>query len=107
MGRDVAHALAFNTDLPLPVSFRSFDISNGFIEYSTSLVSFFHDGLVITSPRKLRQGSLLSIRMRMPPERLGGDFWHCRCTGRVIAEQRVNGDELGYKVEFETSWLPA
>jgi len=107
MGRDTAHAPSFNADLPVPVSFRSFDISNGFIEYSTSLVSLFHDGLVITSPKKLRQGSLLSIRMRMPPERLGEDFWYCRCTGRIIAEQRVHGSELGYKVEFEPRLLPA
>jgi hypothetical protein len=49
----------------------------------------------------------LSIRMRMPPERLGGNCWHCRCTGRVIAEQRVPGSELRYKVEFESSLLPA
>lgn len=77
MGRDTAHTRSFNTDLPVPVSFRSFDISNGFTE-STSLVSLFHDALVITSPKRLRQGRLLSIRIRMPPERLGGNCRHCR-----------------------------
>jgi hypothetical protein len=106
MGSDTAHTPSFNTDLPVPVSFRSFDISNGFIEYATSLVSLFHDGLVITSPKKLRQGSLLSIRMRMPPERRSGDFCYCRCTVRIIAEQRVHGSEPGYEVEFEPL-LPA
>lgn len=94
-------------ELPLPVSFRSFDIGMGFMEYSTCLVSFDRDGLVITSPRKLRCGSLLSIKMRMPPEILGGLFWHCRCTGRVVAERLLSDGDLTYKVELETSSLPS
>jgi hypothetical protein len=47
MGSDTAHAPSFNTDLPVPVSFQSFDISNGFVEYSTFPVSLGHDGLIL------------------------------------------------------------
>lgn len=89
------------SDLPIPVSFRSLDIGYQFTEYPTGLVSLFQNGFVISSPRKLRLGSLLSIRMRMPPERPGGNFSHHRCAGRVVAEQRVEGGALGYKVVFE------
>jgi len=87
--------------LPIPVSFRSLDIGHGFVEYPTGLVSLFQNGCVLSSPRKLRLGSLLSIRMRMPPETPGGYFAHRRYAGRVVAEQRVHGGALGYKVMFE------
>jgi hypothetical protein len=87
--------------LPVPVSFRSLDIGHGFVEYSTGLFSLFQNGCVLSSPRKLRLGSLLSIRMQMPPETPGGRFAHRRYAGRVVGEQRVNGGALGYKVMFE------
>ena len=103
-------AMALDTSLvfrllPLPVSFRSTDIGHEFVEYATSLISLFQDGFVITSPRKLRLGSLLSIRIRMPAETPEGDFWYRRFAGRVVAEHRVGG-ELGYTVEFEPPSLP-
>lgn len=88
--------------LPIPISFRSLDFGHRFVEYPTGLVSLFQNGFVITSPRKLRLGSLLSIRMRMPPETPGGNSSHRRCAGRVIGEQRVSNGELGYKVVFES-----
>ena len=101
----VDYSSVFN-HLPIPVSFRSLDVGHKFVEYSTCLISLFQNGFVITSPRKLRVGSLLSIRMRMPPEVLGGVYWHRRCAGRVVAEQRANGGSLAYKVEFEPPSLP-
>jgi hypothetical protein len=97
----IDQSLAFN-HLPIPVSFRSLDIGHGFVEYPTVLVSLFQNGCVISSPKKLRLGSILSIRMRMPPERAGDDFWHRRCAGRVVAEQRVKHGALGYRIAFES-----
>lgn len=93
---------SMSNHLPIPVSFRSFDIGHGFVEYPAGLVSLFQNGLVISSPRKLRLGSLLSVRMRMPPETPGSNFSHRRCAGRVVAELRVNNGALGYKVVFES-----
>jgi hypothetical protein len=93
---------SLSNHLPIPVSFRSLDIRHGFMEYPTGLVSLFQNGVVISSPRKLHLGSLLSIRMRMPPDTPGGDCSHRRCAGRVVAEQRVNDGTLGYKVVFES-----
>jgi hypothetical protein len=92
---------AFN-HLPIPVSFRSLDIGHGFVEYPTVLVRLFQNGFVISGPKKLRLGSLLSVRMRMPPEALGGNFSHRRCAGRVVAEQRINSGALRYRVLFES-----
>ncbi len=88
--------------LPIPISFRSLDIGHKFVEYPTGLASLFQNGIVITSPRKLHLGALLSIRIRMPPETLGCNFSHRRCAGRVVAEQRVNSGALGYRVVFES-----
>ena len=92
---------AFN-HLPIPVSFRSLDIGQGFVEYPTVLVSLFQNGFVISSPKKLRLGSILSIRIRMPAETPGGNFSYRRCAGRVVAEQRVTGGALGYRIVFES-----
>lgn len=93
---------AVQNHLPVPVSFRSLDVRYKFVDYATDLVGVFQNGVVITSPKKLYLGALLSIRMRMQPETPRGAVWYRHCLGRVIAEQRVNGGSLGYKIEFES-----
>lgn len=94
-----ANKTLFN-QLPIPVSFRCYEIDLGAVEYSTQAVSIFHNGFVITSPQKLRKGSLLLVRLRMPPESFGGGFWESRCVGRVVAEHPPNDGELRYRVEL-------
>lgn len=102
----VDNSLLFN-QLPIPVSFRCLELGSPSVDYATGPVSIFHNGFVITSPRKLRTGSLISIRMRMPPEKKGERFWDTRCLGRVVAEQKLKDGGLAYKIEFEIADLPA
>lgn len=92
----LSHPL-FN-QLPLPVSFCCLEFDSDTTEYSTRVVSVFLNGYVITSPRKLRTGSLISLRMRVPASNFPSISWQNRSTARVIAEQpHYNGDNA-YKV---------
>jgi hypothetical protein len=93
--------------LPIPVSFCCLGFGEDGFEYSTRVISIFQNGFVISSPRKLRVGSLLSLRLRLPPEFARGPFREMRCTGHVAAEQSLKEGELGYKVELDSNALPA
>jgi len=95
------HSLLSNR-LPIPVSFRCSEVGSAAVEYTTQAVSIFQKGFVITSPEKLEIGSLLSLRLRVPPEVSGGPFWESHCAGaRVVAEQLLKGGELGYRVTIK------
>lgn len=92
--------------LPIPVSFRCLEFGSDTIEYATETISIFHNGFVLSSPRKLRVGSLLSLRLRIPTEISGGLFRETRCTACVALEQRLKSGALAYRVEIEMA-LPA
>jgi hypothetical protein len=75
-------------------------------DYTTQAVSIFQNGFVIVSPEKLKIGSLLSLRLRVPPEVSGGPFWESRCAdARVVTEQLLKGGELGYGVTIKDDAL--
>ena len=58
--------------LAIPVSFCCLELGSDFFEYSTKVLSVFNEGFVITSPRRLRMGMVLSLRLRVPSDRLDG-----------------------------------
>jgi hypothetical protein len=93
------------TQLPIPVSFCCLDLESDFFEYSTRVLSVFNDGFVITSPRRLRRGSFLSLRLRIPSNDFDGTYWEHRCMGRVTAIESRKDREVGYKVELEETLL--
>jgi hypothetical protein len=74
-----------------------------FFEYSTKVLSVFSEGFVITSPRRLRTGSVLSLRIRVPSDRLDIAFWESRCIGLVVSEQKLKDGRFGYRVQMENS----
>lgn len=88
--------------LPVPVSFRCLDCDLDEGELATQVVSIFQNGFVISSPRKLRAGCLVSLRLRVPTAT--GLFQETRCEGRVISEQTLKEGGLGYRVEIETAF---
>lgn len=95
------HSLLSNRQ-PIPVSFRSSELGSGIVEFTTRAVSFFQNGFVITSPEKLKIGSLLSLRLRVPPEVSGGPFWESHSAdARVLAKQMLRSGELGYIVKIK------
>lgn len=91
--------------LPVPVSFCCVGFDADGYEYATQAVSIFQNGFVISSPLKLRTGSLLALRLRIPPD-TSGLFREERCTACVTGEQPGKDEELAYKVEIETASLP-
>ena len=95
------------SQLPVPVSFCCLDFGSDGYEYATKAISIFQNGFVISSPRKLRKGSFLSLRLRIPAESFEGEFPEMRCTAYVVGEQALKDGGLGYRVEIETAALPA
>jgi hypothetical protein len=87
--------------LAIPVSFCCLELGSDFFEYSTKVVSVFNEGFVITSPRLLRKGSFLSLRMRVPSDHYDGTYFESRCTAYVLAEQRLQDGGVGYKVQLD------
>jgi hypothetical protein len=87
--------------LPVPVSFSCIEPDVAAFEYATRPVSIFHNGFVISSPRGLKIGSKVMLRMRVPPEKSGGHFREGLAVGRVVAEQRLKDGSIGYRIETE------
>ena len=99
------YSSVFN-QMPIPVSFRCLEVGSEGVEYATKAVDLFPNGLVMSSPRKLRAGGLLSFRMRVPLENPAGTLLETCCTASVILEQKLKDGTVGYKVEIEAG-LPA
>jgi hypothetical protein len=89
------------SQLAIPVSFCCLELGSDFFEYSTNVVSVFKEGFVITSPRRLRKGSVLSLRMRVPSDHFDNTYFENRCTGRVVGEQKLEDGGVGYKVQLD------
>ncbi|HTZ46222.1 MAG TPA: hypothetical protein VMH20_01430 [Verrucomicrobiae bacterium] len=86
---------------PVPISFCCLELNSEPIEHSTKAVRILQNGYVITSPCKLRCGTLLSLRMRLPNDEKGNMFWENRCTATVLGEYLLNDGVLRYKVELD------
>jgi hypothetical protein len=93
--------------LPVPVGFHCLKPASDPFEFATQTLSILNDGFVITSPRKLRRGDILSLRLRMPPGDLDPRFWEIRRTTRVVAEHPRENGTFVYRVEYEANILPA
>jgi len=91
------------SQLAIPVSFCCLDLCSDSFEYSTKVLSIFNEGFVITSPKRLRRGSILSLRLRVPSDKFDGSYFESRCTASVIAEQQFEGGGVGYKVQLDSS----
>jgi len=55
------------------------------------------------SPQRLRLGSVLSLRLRIPTEISGTPFSASNGTGRVVSEHQLEDGSLGYRVTIERS----
>ncbi len=87
-----------------PVSSLGLERGPRTLQHSAQAVRICHNGFVITSRRKLKIGSVLSLRLYIPPDVSGGPFWECRLTyGRVAKEQALKNGGCGYKVEIESN----
>jgi hypothetical protein len=91
------------SQLAIPVSFCCLELGSDFYEYSTKVLSVFNEGFVITSPKRLRTGSILSLRLRVPSDNLDGRYFENRCTARIVAEQKLKDGGVGYKVQLDSS----
>lgn len=100
----VVHRSNFD-HFPIPVSFRCLEIGSETFEYATEVISIFNEGFVMSSPRTLRVGTLLVLRLRVPTELPGSPFHEIHCKGCVTSEQRLKDGKLGYKVEIKTALL--
>jgi hypothetical protein len=85
----------------IPVWFRSPEIDSGAEECSTETVCISSQCFVMASPKRLRIGSLLSLRMRVPVEISGSARREMRASGRVESEEQLEDGSIGYKVIIE------
>jgi len=90
-------------ELPVPVSFRCLDHDFDEGECATQVASIFQNGFVISSPRRLRTGCMLLLRLRVPTP--AGLFQERQCEGRIVSEQALKDGGLGYRVEIEPPFL--
>jgi hypothetical protein len=65
--------------------------------------------LLMRSPRRLRLGSWLYLKLRVPTEISGSPFSEMRGKGFVVSEHHLADGGLGYKVTMQRSgaWLGA
>lgn len=88
-------------ELPTPFSFCILEFDSDGVEYSTHLISMCPNGYIITSPRKLAHGTLISLRMCIPALKLTGIYWENRLTARVVEKHLVHGGATAYRVEVD------
>jgi len=89
--------------MAIPVSFWCLELGSDLFEYSTRMVSAFDQGFVITSPRRLRNGSVLSLRLRVQSDEYDGSYFESRCIGCVIAQEKLYDGAIAYKVRLDDS----
>lgn len=89
------------SQLAIPVSFCCLELGSDFFEYSTKVLSVFNEGFVITSPKRLRRGGVLSLRLRVCSDDCDGTYFESRCNARVVAEQQFKDGGVGYKVQLD------
>ena len=91
-----------NAHASMPANFSGPQLCPQPIEHSTQAVRILNNGFVIASPRKLQVGSLLSLRLCIPPDVSGGPFWETRCIEARVTAKRIRRDgAIRYKVELD------
>ncbi len=85
----------------IPVWFRSPEIDSGAEECSTETICISRKCFVMTSPKRLSIGTVLSLRLRVPIEIPGSARREMRASGRVESEQQLEDGSIGYKVTIE------
>lgn len=78
-----------------------FSVEGGFHEYGGETISISPKHFLMTSLAKLRVGSRLIVKMRIPPEIPGGTFNEVRVAGVMICGCKLAGGNFGYQVEME------
>lgn len=87
--------------LPIPLSFRAYELDSADSEISTRTINNSRSGLFLKSPHRLQVGSKLSLNLRVPTEISGSAFSQLRCRGRVVREEVLSDGTSGYGVELE------
>ena len=88
--------------LAIPGSFCCLEWGSDFFEYSTKVLSVFSEGFVITSPRRLRTGSVLSVRIRVPSDRLDIAFWKADVSGLWYRSKNSRMEDSGIESRWKT-----
>jgi hypothetical protein len=83
------------SQMAIPVSFCCLERGSDLIEYATKTVSILPNGFVMSSPLKLKLGSRLSLRLRVPSEMHASPFHETRCVGLVVSEHNLKGGLWG------------
>lgn len=94
-------ALSNSIQCAIPVHFRCMEVNSEAEEYLTETVRVSQTWLLIKSPHRLRLGSLLSFRLRVPIEISGSPFSEMRGKGLVVSEHRLGDGSMGYKVTIK------
>ena len=58
-------------------------------------------GIFMISPQRLPVGSMLQLTLQVPIEISGSMFTRLQCRGRVVHEQMLPNNILGYGIEIE------
>jgi hypothetical protein len=96
-------ALNNSIQCALPVLFRCIGFTSDTELYSTETVRISQAWLLVRSPHRLKLGSLLSLRWRVPTEVSGSHFSEMRGSGRVLSEYQLDDGGLAYKVSLKRS----
>jgi hypothetical protein len=87
--------------MQIRIHFRCVEIGSPTEEYATETICISVSWFLMRSPRRLREGSLLALRLQVPTEISGSPYCvHC-VTGRVQSEHQLEDGALGYKVTIE------
>jgi hypothetical protein len=83
------------------IHFRCVEMDSQGEEYATETIYISLSWFLMKSPRPLREGSLLALRLQVPTEISGSPYGvHC-VTGRVQSQHQLEDGALGYKVTIE------
>ncbi|MGB7847606.1 MAG: hypothetical protein WBL63_18485 [Candidatus Acidiferrum sp.] len=83
------------------IHFRCVEMDSPSEEYATETICVSVSWFLMKSPRPLKAGSLLALRLQVPTEISGSAFCEQRVTGRVLSEHQLEDGALGYKVTIE------
>lgn len=83
-----------------PVRFRCLEHGPEHVEQRAEAVCIFPNGFVMLSPSKLRLGSRLALRLRVPPDISGSPFHETRCTGQVLGHHTFLDGTFAYRIQI-------
>lgn len=83
-----------------PVRFRCLGHGPENLEHRAEAVCILPNGFVMICPSKLRLGSRLALRLRVPPDISGSPFHETRCTGQVLAHHAFLDGTFAYRIQI-------